>query len=98
MRKFIKKTSHKTGLPPGALVHVGTKKMEKTKITLIDYNETTIEEKELETIEECFSCKDTSTVTWINIDGVYQTDIIETIGKHLELHGYMSGHTVELSK
>ena len=77
MRRFIKKTSHKAGLPPGALVHVGTEKTEKTKITLIDYNETTIEEKELETIEECFSCKNTSTVTWIDIDGVHEMDIIE---------------------
>lgn len=86
MRKFLKKTSHKAGLPPGALVHVGTVKTEKIKITLIDYNETTFEVKELETIEECFSCKDTSTVTWINIDGVHQIDIIEKIGKHFELH------------
>jgi magnesium transporter len=86
MRKFIKKTSHKAGLPPGALVHVGTKKTENTKITLIDYNETTIEEKELETIEECFSCKNTSTVTWIDIDGVHEMDIIEKIGKHFDFH------------
>ena len=86
MRKFIKKTSHKAGLPPGALVHVGTVKTEKTKITLIDYNENTFEVKELETIEGCFSCKDTSTVTWINIDGVHQTDIIEKIGKHFDFH------------
>ena len=86
MRKFIKKTSHKAGLPPGALVHVGTEKVEKTKITIIDYDEGTIEEKELETIEECFSCRDTQTVTWINIDGVHQVDIIEKIGKHFNLH------------
>ena len=86
MRKFIKKTSHKAGLPPGALVHVGTQKIEKAKITVIDYDEGTIEEKALETIEGCFSYKDTSTVTWINIDGVHQIDIIEKIGKHFNLH------------
>lgn len=86
MRTFIKKTSHKAGLPPGALVHVGTQKIEKAKISIIDYDEGTIEEKELETIEECFACKDTSTVTWINIDGVHQVDIIEKIGKHFNLH------------
>ena len=84
--KFIKKTSHKTGLPPGTLVHVGTEKVEKTKITVIDYDVDTCEEKELNTIEECFPCKDTETVTWINIDGVHQVDIIEKIGKHFNLH------------
>ena len=86
MRKFIKKTSHKAGLPPGTIVHVGTKKTEKMRITLIDYNETSYEIKELETIDECFSRKDSSKVTWINIDGVHQTEIIEKIGKHFDLH------------
>ena len=32
MRRLIKKKSHKTGLPPGTLIHIGTKKAEKTKI------------------------------------------------------------------
>jgi len=37
MRKFIKKISHKSGLPPGTLVHIGTEKVEKTEMTVIDY-------------------------------------------------------------
>jgi len=86
MRKFIKKTSHKTGLPPGTLVHVGTERVEETKITVIDYDAGTCEEKELKTIEECFPHRDTQTVTWINLDGVHQVDLIEKIGKHFNLH------------
>jgi len=39
-----------------------------------------------ETIEECFPFKDTPTVTWININGIHQVEIIEKIGKHLDLH------------
>ncbi len=86
MRKFIKKRSHKIGLPPGTLVHVGTKKIEKIRITVIDYDSDTFEEKELKTIEECFPCRDTQTVTWINIDGVHHMEVIEKIGKHFNLH------------
>ena len=86
MRKFIKRVSHKSGLPPGTLVHVGTKKVEKTEITVIDYDLGNFEEKKLKTVEECFSYKDKQTVTWINLDGVYQLDVIEKIGKHFNLH------------
>ena len=86
MRRFIKKTSHKIGLPPGTLVHVGTKKTEKARITVIDYDEGNFEEKELKHIKDCFPYKDKSTVTWINIDGIHQIDIIEKIGKHFNLH------------
>jgi len=67
-------------------VFVGEKKIEKAKITIIDYDEKQFQEKEAKTIEECFPFKDTPTVTWINVDGVHQVDIIENIGRYFELH------------
>ncbi|MCG7848903.1 MAG: magnesium/cobalt transporter CorA [ANME-2 cluster archaeon] len=86
MSRLFKKTSTKIGLPPGTLVHIGEKKIDKVRITLIDYDETHLEEKEIKTVEECFSFKDKPTVTWINIDGLHQVDIIEKIGTHFDLH------------
>ena len=86
MMRFIKKRSKTIGQPPGTLVHIGEKKTEETRITIIDYDETHFEEKEAKTVEECFSFKDTPTVTWINIDGLHQVEIIEKIGKHFSLH------------
>jgi magnesium transporter len=86
MAKFIKKRLKKIGLPPGTPLFVGEKKIEKARITIIDYDEKQFQEKETEAIEECFPFKETPTVTWINIDGVHQPDIIEKIGRHFELH------------
>ncbi len=84
--RLIRKRSEKGGLPPGTLVHIGERKAEKVRITIIDYDETQFQEKEVETIEECFSFKDTPTVTWINIEGLHQLEIIEKIGKHFNIH------------
>jgi len=81
-----KKRSIKTGLPPGALIHIGRKKAEKIKISVLAYDEFQFEEKEAKTIEECFPLKDKPTITWINIDGLHQVDIIEKIGENLDLH------------
>jgi len=86
MVRFIKKTSKKAGLPPGVLVHIGEKKAEYVRIRVMDYNEENIEEKELKTIEECLTYKDKPTVTWINIDGLHDMDIIQKIGSHFGLH------------
>jgi magnesium transporter len=86
MPRGIKKRSKKAGLPPGTLVHIGEKKTEKTRITIVDYDETQFEEKEAKTIEECFPFKDTPTTTWINIEGVHDVDIIQKIGEHFDLH------------
>ena len=55
MRLFIKKKiTKKAGLPPGTLIHVGEKKLDKVKISLIDYNQDGYEEKELDSIDKCF--------------------------------------------
>jgi len=84
--KLFKRTSAKAGLPPGTLVYVGKKRTEKIKITLIDYDEKQLTEKTIKRIEECFPFKEKPTVTWINIDGIYDTEIIEKIGKRFDLH------------
>lgn len=84
--KMLKKSSKKAGLPPGTLVHIGEQKVEKTRITIIDYDEEHFLEKEVQSIEECFPFKDASTVTWINIDGLHDVDIIDKIGTHFDIH------------
>jgi magnesium transporter len=86
MVKAIRKGSTKAGLPPGTLVHVGERKVEAARIIVIDYDEVNFQEKQVAAIEECFPFKATPTVTWINIDGLHQVDIIEKVGRQFELH------------
>ncbi|HSE83517.1 MAG TPA: magnesium/cobalt transporter CorA [Thermodesulfobacteriota bacterium] len=86
MRRFFRKRSEKAGLPPGTLIHIGEKKIDETRIRVMDYDEQHFEEKEAETVEECFAYKDKSTVTWINIDGLHDVSTVEKIGNHFGLH------------
>jgi len=84
--KLVKKKLKKVGLPPGSIVHIGNKRDEKVKITIVDYCEAKFQEKEAKSVEECFPYKDKSTVTWININGVHKMKVIEEIGKCFNLH------------
>ena len=43
--KFMKKTSRKAGMSPGTLMHIGEKKIEKARITLMNYDQEHLEEK-----------------------------------------------------
>jgi len=74
------------GLPPGTLVHIGKKRMEEVKISIIDYDEEHLQEKETKSIEECFPYKNKPTVTWINVDGLHEIKVVEEIGKCFNLH------------
>ena len=84
--KVIKKRSSKAGLPPGTLVHVGEKKVESVRITFIDYDKENFQEKQAQNIEECLKFKDTATVSWINIDGLQDIELLEKLGKEFGLH------------
>jgi magnesium transporter len=86
MERFIKKMSGKAGLPPGTLLHIGERKTEETRIRLIKYSSDHFEERDISAIEEAFELSDPASVTWVNIDGIHQVDIIERIGTHWGLH------------
>jgi magnesium transporter len=84
--KLAKYRSRKFGLPPGSLMHLGEKKTERVKISVISYDEGNYEERELENLEDCLPLKDRPAVTWINIEGIHQTEVIEKLGRCFNLH------------
>ncbi|RJP68345.1 MAG: magnesium and cobalt transport protein CorA [Candidatus Abyssobacteria bacterium SURF_17] len=86
MPRHVKKRSRKTGAPPGTLMHIGERKAETTKITIIDYDEGALQEKQVQNIEECFPFKAVPTVTWINVDGIHEVEILEKLGSCYGLH------------
>ena len=84
--RLTKKRSAKKGLPPGTLVHVGDKKVETIRITVMDYDSQAFQEKTVSAVEECFKFKTTPTTTWINVDGIHDVEIIEKLGKEFGIH------------
>jgi magnesium/cobalt transport protein CorA len=65
----LNRRAKKSGLPPGTLVHIGEKREEAVRITYMDYDERSFQEKQGVAVEECFPFKQTETITWI-IDAI----------------------------
>jgi magnesium transporter len=86
MNENLKDSAKTYGLPPGTLVHVGQREIGKVKISVMDYDEANIKERVLDSPEEAFPFFKSPTVTWINVDGIHNLEIIEKIGKHFGLH------------
>lgn len=82
----IKRVSAKRGLAPGTVVHVGERKVESPSVRVIDFDAGQVTERELAQIEECKPIKDKPTVTWINVDGLHDTELIERCGKLFNIH------------
>jgi len=86
MKLLFWKESRMAGLPPGTLVHVGERRVERPVITVFDYDGEKVVEKRVETVEECFPLRDTKSVSWINVDGIHDTDLVARLGAHFGLH------------
>lgn len=80
MTRFIRNRSNTIGKPPGSLIFIGNKKLEQTRIRIISYNTDELLEKEVKTIAESFESIDDNHITWINIDGLHDTELFSTLG------------------
>jgi magnesium transporter len=84
--KLYKRSSKKAGLSPGTLVHIGEKKTEEVNISMMDYDESQIQEKDAATVGECLPFKEKPTVTWVNVSGIHDVTVIEEFGKAFNIH------------
>jgi magnesium transporter len=81
----IKRRSDHVGLAPGLLKDI-PQTTERVKIEILDYDEKHVEEKEAHSIDECRSYKETPTVTWINVEGPYKSDILGALQESFVIH------------
>ncbi|WP_236976373.1 magnesium/cobalt transporter CorA [Membranihabitans maritimus] len=84
--KRKKSASNKIGLPPGSLVYVGKDSNEPTQIELIQYDENESVKTEIQKVKELKSFITDKKVNWVNIDGIHNIDVVESIGKIFNIH------------
>jgi magnesium transporter len=86
MHKNKKQRSKKVGHPPGSLIHVGERKKEKAQIKLIKYSEATFEETDSNIEDICHLDRNNSIVHWINVEGIHDVNLLESLGKCFGIH------------
>ncbi len=85
-KRFVRPSPKQPGSAPGTLIPVGEKRVEKSRITLIDYDAEQLQEREVSDIREVLPMKDAPTVTWVNIDGLHDMDLIQQVGELFGIH------------
>ncbi len=81
MARFLKDRIKTKGQAPGTLVFIGNRKMDAPLIQVIEYNSEYLEEKECSTIEDAYKNIKPSCVTWINVYGLHDLELIRKIGE-----------------
>ncbi|WP_036300272.1 magnesium/cobalt transporter CorA [Methylomarinum vadi] len=85
-KKALPSAAHKSGLPPGSLVHIGQVHLSECRISVTQYNATFLHQQEIASLDELPSLKNQRLITWINIDGLTDTSVIEGIGHVFNIH------------
>lgn len=86
MGRIVRRVHKAPGSAPGTLVHTGAKKVEAVRMRLIEYDEEAVHERTLDKIEDCFGPAAAPPVSWVNIDGLHDVDVIEAVGKQFDIH------------
>ncbi len=76
----------KTGLPPGTLIHIGEKHDTECRITVIQYDANNLNRCQIKTIAELKELQNPDLITWVNVDGLSDVDIVAGIGQELNIH------------
>ncbi len=85
MARFIKKHKKEIGLSPDALYFRGEKKIDNVLLRIIDYDSENLEEFTINKAQDVLKYKDKETVTWFNIDGLHDLDLMKEIAKTFDV-------------
>ncbi|MGM0432446.1 MAG: magnesium/cobalt transporter CorA [Spirochaetota bacterium] len=82
---FVSKKNKKIGQPPGSLVHTGTRYLDDPTVELIAYNKSSYHRSNLELSLNDLQL-DEHQVGWLNISGIHDSHLLETVGKRFSIH------------
>ncbi|MGK7393711.1 MAG: magnesium/cobalt transporter CorA [Candidatus Cyclobacteriaceae bacterium M3_2C_046] len=86
MSRFFKGRYKKVGLPPGSIVYLGDPNDAPVSISLFNYDNSHLEEKETTDIQDTYFTRSDDRVSWININGIHQSNVIERFCNAFNIH------------
>jgi magnesium transporter len=85
MARFINKSQTDIGESPFEMRFRGSKKSDKIFMRVLDFDADNLEELKLKEFKEISKYLHTDTVTWLNVDGLHDSNLIQQIGEVFEL-------------
>jgi magnesium transporter len=77
---------HQPGTAPATLVVPPEQVGHKPIIKLIDYDAHSVEEREIHQVEDVFACLENQKVSWIDVSGLGDVELLRQLGRHFHIH------------
>lgn len=82
----LRKRVKKVGQPPGTPVYTGEQQVAVPRITVTTYTEHDFHETVGTRLEECLPTQSEAGITWINIEGLHDIELIKQLATRFNLH------------
>jgi len=86
MRKLLKRRSHKAGLSPGSMVHIGELRQAAPRIEVIEYDPETVEISHPDLEKECPLPPPEGKISWVNLEGIGRLELLKRLGECYGIH------------
>ena len=86
VKSLLRSFPKKPGAAPGTLIYTGPERSEPVAVHLIEYDQGVLDERTLPTGSDFPEIAGSGRLTWINVDGLNDVDLIRDIGSAFELH------------
>jgi len=98
MARYLKKSKHEIGLSPQELVFRGSRKTDEIGLRIIDFDESKVEEKSLNSVQEIAPYTKKESVTWFNIDGLHDLELLKEVGEKCQLSNLILADILETNE
>lgn len=85
MTRFLKKQKDEIGIAPDELIFRGEIKMDQILLRILDFDANNVTEEAVKTVREVSEFQHKNSVTWINVDGLHNTRIMQEINTAFNL-------------
>ena len=76
----------RAALAPGTPVFVGERKADRVRYRAMAYDPDQITEETYDRVEDTFPHRDSRLVSWVDVTGLHDVDVLEAMGRHFGLH------------
>jgi len=84
--RLYKRHHARPGQPPGTLAYDRPRRVDQVSIRIIDYGADACAVRTVTDVEDTFRLRDSDTVSWIDVEGLHDTELLNRFGTHFGLH------------
>lgn len=96
MSRWLRKSHKKAGQIPGEMIYTGERRKQAVRVTMIDYTADTVREQEVKDLRDLKTAKDPHSITWVNVNGIHDLQIVDEVGEIFDLHDLLCSDVVNV--